>query len=227
MKTSHALFGLTLLIPLFLGTSAWAATATHPVYRAKNSPVTKINARLFQWTDQNGNLHFTDTLPPEALAEGHTELSQSGTVIRTVSKPLTAEELALKAQQAQAAADQQAQAQKVADAERILRTTYPTEDSIHQDFQQRRLVYDGKKVALRAEIAQSKRELMQLLTRAGEAQTSRKTIGPKMTKDIDLLTASIQGKQHETVEVDIALKALDQEEANVVAQWKVAQSHAR
>ena len=79
--------------------------------------------KLYRWTDKDGNVHYSDKIPPEAVEHGRTELNDQGVEVSSVERALTAEELAEEERKrreeeaAQAAID----AQRNAD-ETILRT---------------------------------------------------------------------------------------------------------
>ena len=46
-------------------------------------------AKLYKWVDAQGNVHYTDTLPPASASQGNAELSKGG---RVVKKTESAEE---------------------------------------------------------------------------------------------------------------------------------------
>ena len=44
----------------------------------------------YKWTDGEGNLHYSDALPPEAVKYGYEIVSPQGVVIKHVDRPKTA-----------------------------------------------------------------------------------------------------------------------------------------
>jgi len=54
---------------------------------------TTAEARLYRWVDEQGNVHYTDTLPPGQLERGHAEMSDKGLVVDTTEPAKTPEEL--------------------------------------------------------------------------------------------------------------------------------------
>ncbi len=51
-----------------------------------------VHARLYKWTDAEGNTIYSQTPPPTETRAGHTELNERGLTLREVEAPLTEEE---------------------------------------------------------------------------------------------------------------------------------------
>jgi len=51
------------------------------------------DARLYRWVDQEGTVHYTDSLPPDQAARGHAEISDKGVVVGITAPAKTPEEL--------------------------------------------------------------------------------------------------------------------------------------
>ncbi len=51
-----------------------------------------VAAQLYKWTDANGKVHYTDTMPPEANDAARKEMSPSGTVRKSIDRAMTPEE---------------------------------------------------------------------------------------------------------------------------------------
>jgi ubiquitin len=84
-------------------------------------------AKMYKWVDDQGNVHYSDTLPPDSAGQGNAELGKTG---RFVKKAESAEEKAKRqAAQAEAAVlKKQADEQKRKD--RALLSTYTSEQEI-------------------------------------------------------------------------------------------------
>ncbi len=50
-------------------------------------------AALYRWTDDDGIVHYTDTLPPDFVGKARTEFNEQGLVIRKVPRAKTPEEI--------------------------------------------------------------------------------------------------------------------------------------
>jgi hypothetical protein len=183
----------------------------------------KVAPKLYRWVDDKGQVHFTDSLPEEALQQGRTEYSRQGTEVRTVERALTPAELAEK--QKQDALLRQ-EAEKAAQAQKdlaVLRMSYPTEASIRQNFVQRRSIYEGRIVALNAVLKEKNRELLQQLELASQAELQKKTPSQKMQNKIQDLARQRQAHRNEILETTAAMARLTTEEQALVEQWRQAQ----
>ena len=99
-------------LALLLSSSLWAAA---PGQQSHNR---------YKWNDGEGNLHYADALPPEAVKYGYEIVSAQGVVIKHVDRPKTSEErAAAKADLAKAQAakgePRSARAKRPADARRV------------------------------------------------------------------------------------------------------------
>ena len=60
-----------------------------PLMAVSNNPA----AKMYRWVDEEGNTHYTDTIPPSQVERGHQELSKDGVKTREVPRAKTKEEL--------------------------------------------------------------------------------------------------------------------------------------
>lgn len=51
------------------------------------------SAGLFRWVDENGKIHYSDSVPPQMSQGGHTELDKNGNRINKVEAAKSAEEV--------------------------------------------------------------------------------------------------------------------------------------
>lgn len=91
-------------------------------------------AKLYRWVDENGEVHYTDTLPPEQTGHAHQQLNKQGITVERVEKAKSREQLAAEKQaEAEAArrATEAEQARKLQlERDRALLHTYVNEQDI-------------------------------------------------------------------------------------------------
>lgn len=58
-----------------------------------------VQAGLYRWVDQQGNVHYSDVIPPAMVKQGHAELNKQGMTTKRVAAAPTAKELAEKKRQ--------------------------------------------------------------------------------------------------------------------------------
>lgn len=56
----------------------------------------EASARLYKWVDEQGQVHYSDTVPPQAADQRRKIKTPSGRTIQTIEPPPTREELAAK-----------------------------------------------------------------------------------------------------------------------------------
>ena len=105
-------------------------------------------AETYRWVDENGEVHYSKTLPPEAATRPYQVLNDAGIVIRRVDDPLapepTEEERKATAEK-KADPDREAR-EKRARADRLLVLKYRSEEDIQaaMEVELSNLDYDGR-----------------------------------------------------------------------------------
>lgn len=88
---------------------------------------TPLHAKMYKWVDGQGNVHYTDTLPPAAAGQGSSEVKKSGTVVKqSESMEEKKKRLAAEAEEAERKKIANEQARK----DRALLATYTSEKEI-------------------------------------------------------------------------------------------------
>lgn len=181
----------------------------------------KASPKLYRWVDAQGKVHYTDTLPDEAVQQGRTEYAQ-GRVVNQIERPPTAEELA-----AQAKAQAQTQAQTAAAAQvleqrAILVQTYPSEADLVSDYERRKAVIDGRRVAALAMQSEHRKTLMDLLERAAAQEIEGKPVPKKLADSIVATHQAGAGQRASIQAAEADLAALEQQQAQSLEQWRIA-----
>ena len=87
-------------------------------------------AALYKWTDEKGVVHYTDTLPPEAVDKARVELNKQGVEVKKTDKALTPEQRRAMEQDVQKQKELARQQEEVARRDRALLSTYTSEAEI-------------------------------------------------------------------------------------------------
>jgi archaellum component FlaC len=85
------------------------------------------HAKLYKWVDAQGNVHYTDTLPPDSAGQGNSEVKKSGSVVKRAES--TEEKEKRLAAEKEAAVAKKAAAER-ARKDRALLATYTSEQEI-------------------------------------------------------------------------------------------------
>ena len=203
---------------LMATTVAWALPSDAQNQRANRGKASS-SPKLYRWTDAEGKVHYTDSLPTEALQQGRTEYTHGARQQTQIPRPLTAEERATQAQEAQRQAQQAQVAQQQAQEQLALRTSYPSKESIVRDFEQRRQVYEGQIVTANAMMAEHRQGLVAQLRLAADAELANKKPSDKMREDIQNRARQVQQQQNIIHAAQANINALGAEQAKMLDEW--------
>ncbi len=86
-----------------------------------------VQATMYKWVDDDGQIHFGDKIPPKYMVNAHDELNQSGVVIKHNEAAKTAEEKAEAKRLAGERKKSELEKKKKKQRDRVLLDTYTTE----------------------------------------------------------------------------------------------------
>ncbi len=140
--------------------------------------------KLYRWVDAEGKVHYTDTLPPEAVNQARDEISRSGTTVNRVDRALTPEERAAKeAEEAEAARAAAIKAeQDKMDA--VLMGSYATEADLERAYRERFDLLDQSLEAARVGIRSQEKSLEDQLAHAASLERAGKPVPATMQSTI-------------------------------------------
>jgi hypothetical protein len=91
------------------------------------SSVFPVQAKMYKWVDENGQIHFGDKIPPKYLIKEHEEVNEQGLVVKHKDAVKTAKQIAeekrLESERKKAALAEKRKKQR----DRVLLDTYTTE----------------------------------------------------------------------------------------------------
>jgi hypothetical protein len=93
-------------------------------------PSCEAAAQLYRWVDDQGNIHYTDKIPPSQAERGHTELSDDGVRVRTIPPAKTPEEIQRERELERLRAEQQRLIEQQQAADRVLLNTFRSADDL-------------------------------------------------------------------------------------------------
>ncbi len=94
--------------------------------------------RLYRWTDKDGNVHYSQTIPADAVEAARDEISMNTALtVDRVERALTPEERAAAEAAAAIAAEEAKLAEDAANRDRVLVTSYPNEEELRRAYDER------------------------------------------------------------------------------------------
>ncbi len=166
-------------------------------------PSAEAQGNRYKWRDAEGNLHYSDALPPDANKFGYDVVNAQGIVVRRVAPAMSAEEKAI----AKAEADKARAAKEDADArlrrDQQLLAAYPNETELQRAHaQQLELLQQNIRSAEIGPQSQE-RSLAEQLGQAADIEREGKPVPQRITDQIGATRVQIEA-QHRVVDRRIA-----------------------
>lgn len=180
--------------------------------------------RLYRWVDADGKVHYTDTLPPEAVDKARDELSRSGMTVNRVDRALTPEERA--AAEAEAA-ERQREADAVAEREKmdaVLLGSYQSEADLKRAYGERFDLLDQSLEAARVGIRSQEKSLDDLLTHAAGLERSGKPVPATVQSSINSARIQVNQQREFLTRRERERESLQQEYDTVLARYRALRS---
>ena len=152
--------------------------------------------KLYRWVDKDGKVQFSDSLPPEAIDQARTEMSNTGRVVADVDRALTPEEQAAAELAAAEAERLEAEAERVRKSEEAMLASFQTEDDLRRAQDTKVTMLQQTLEAIEAAISSQRASLTALLLQASENELAGKAVNAAQAQTIVQLHREI-GKQQQ------------------------------
>jgi hypothetical protein len=128
-------------------------------------------AKLYKWVDENGEVRYSDRLPPQQSGKKHQQLNSQGVVLSTQEKAKSTEELAAEAEAKRKKEAEEAEAARLKaiqdQKDRVLLLTYSSEEEIQHAREDRIAVIDSV-IRLIQNSVETTREKLERLNKSAE-----------------------------------------------------------
>ena len=147
--------------------------------------------RLFKWVDDEGNVHYSDTVPPKDQDQERTQLDKRGLTVRRIDAAKAPEEIA-KEQELKRLREEQAKVEREQKAvDQVLLRTFRSEDDIL-------MARDGKVAGIdtlievtRGSIGRLKEQLAEMQRAAADLERQGKQVPRRQIDEMDLARRQI------------------------------------
>ncbi len=133
-------------------------------------------SKLYKWVDADGNVHYSDKVPPDQAKQARTELNELGVTVKQVERALTAEELAARKAEEQAAADAAELIAQQRARDKALLDSYANEGDLTRAHGQRVDLLEQTIEARKVEIGLREKNLADLVARAADTERSGRAV---------------------------------------------------
>lgn len=177
--------------------------------------------KLYRWVDAEGKVHYTDTLPPEAVDQARDEISRSGTTVNRVERALTAEERA--AQEAEAAENARLAAIKAEQdkMDAALTGSYATEADLARAYRERFDLLDQSLEAARVGIRSQERSLEEQLAHAAALERGGKPVPATVQSSIAAARKQVEDQREYLRRRETELQNLQAEYDRILQRYRL------
>lgn len=167
--------------------------------------------KLYRWVDEQGNITFSDQVPPDQVQHKRETLSKKGSVLDILERAKTPEERAKQKRLAELRQEQEKIIAKQAAADKVLLATYRSLDDMERALENKLALMDGKQRVIDGNLQRLKQQLHQQQTQAANQERNAQTVPEKLLQDINATRQQIDSAQHELLRHQLDRQRLENE----------------
>lgn len=184
-----------------------------PVIMLMLLPLTGAGQSVYKWVDADGNVHYSQSLPPEQVGSGHERLTREGLVVERVERVRTAEERAQleerERQQAEASELQRLRAQQ----DRLFLASFPTEQDLARAAEAQRRMIETERDSLLGLIEQTRVSFTDNVERAAGYERRGEPVPEFLQQQVANARERLRTLNRQLAEIRQRMAALDAEYA--------------
>ena len=140
--------------------------------------------KLYRWTDKDGEVHYTDQLPPEAAQDKREELNRQGITVKVTERARTPEEQAAWEAEQERLEVERKVAEERAKMDAVLTGSYPTEADLQRAYKERFDLIEQSLESARVGIRSQEKSLAELLQHAADLERNGQKVTASVTDSI-------------------------------------------
>ncbi|MEO8672614.1 MAG: DUF4124 domain-containing protein [Tahibacter sp.] len=141
----------------------------------------------YKWKDEQGNLHFEDSIAPEAARLGYDVVNPQGLVVKHVERAKSPEELAAAKLESDRVADEKRKAEDKQRSEIQMLAAYPSEDDLRRALLAQIEIITQNIQATELGIQSQEKSLAERLTHAADQERNGKPVPANVQQQIATL----------------------------------------
>lgn len=182
---------------------------------------TKVG-KMYKWTDKDGNVHYSDQIPPEANEYAREKINEQGVAVQRTERAMTPEELAAIRATERKAADEAKAVEDRRKADEALLNSYANEDDLVRAFNQRMDLLGQTIEARRIEINARETSLASLVAQAADLERGGRTVSDALKQMITGERAEIERQKQFLVKKEAEKLVAKSEYERDMALYKAA-----
>jgi len=156
-------------------------------------------AKLYRWVDADGNVHYTDQIPPEQVERARHELSDEGVRTQKVERAKTREEIEEERRLEKLRAEQQRIIEKQQAEDRVLLRTFRSEDDLLMARDGKVTAIDLQIKVIRGNIRRYQERLAQMQRKAANLERAGRPVPKNQVENIETTLRQIK-EAYSTIE---------------------------
>lgn len=171
--------------------------------------------KLYRWTDKDGQVHYSDHVPPEAIENARSEINQRGMKVGEVDRALSAEEQAAAKQAEREAAEQAKLKEEESKRDAILLSSYGSVAELDRAYRERFDLLDQSLESARVGIRSQEKSLADLLAHAASLQRQNKPVPANIRSSIEIAQRQVSQQREYLASREDEKKEVDDEYKSV------------
>ena len=155
--------------------------------------------KMYRWVDAQGNVHFSDQVPPDQIQQKRDTLNEKARVVDTVDKAKTPEQIEQQKRLDALRKEQEKIIAKQASDDKVLLTTYRSSADIQRALDTKFLEIDSNKNAVEGNLKRYEQQLSQQWQEAATHERNARKVPAKLLEDI-----AVSKRQIEMAQVELA-----------------------
>ena len=178
--------------------------------------------KMYKWTDKDGNIHYSDQIPPEAKEYAREKINEQGVSVERTGRALTAEERAAAEAEEQRIAEEAQAKEERRRADEALLNSYASEEDVVRAYTQRMDLLAQTIEARRVEINAREVSLTQLVGQAADMERSGRTVSDAIKQMITGERAEIERQKQFLVRKEAEKEVAKADYERDMAKYKAA-----
>lgn len=167
--------------------------------------------KMYRWIDENGNVYFSDQVPPDQVQHKRDTLNEKARVLDTVEKAKTAEQLEQQRRLDSLRREQEKIIAKQASNDKVLLATYRTVDDMHRAMDNKLSALEVEKKITEGNLKRFEQQLLQQQQQAADHERNAQKLPQKLLKDIDASKRQIELTNQELLRQDLVRQQTERE----------------
>ncbi|MGB0513365.1 MAG: DUF4124 domain-containing protein [Wenzhouxiangellaceae bacterium] len=164
---------------------------------------------VYKWVDEDGNVHYSQTLPPDKAQEQHDKLTAEGLLAERIERAPTPEERKALEAELQALRQEQARQRRQQQEDQMFLATYPTEADVSRSFDARRDTLESERETIETLLGENRQNFNELILQAAAHERRGEIVPAHLGDMIANARAGLQRLGARLNEIEQKLAALD------------------